>query len=78
MGFYIPMDQLTNMIKAALGGSKGGSEDGGAPPNRPPAPKRPTPEPPVKEPAEPLNEAMRARMLQEISRVVKKDELIKS
>ena len=74
MGFYIPMDQLTNMIKAALGGSKGWREDRGAPPNRPPAPKRPTPEPPIKEPTEPLNEAMRQRTLNEISSIVLKED----
>ena len=74
MGFYIPMDQLTNMIKAALGGSKGGSEDSGAPPNRPPAPKRPRPAPPIKEPTEPLNEAMRQRTLNEISSIVLKED----
>ena len=74
MGFYIPMEQLTNMIKVALGGSKGGGEDNNTPPNRPPAPKRPTPEPPIKEPTEPLNEAMRQRTLNEISSIVLKED----
>ena len=77
MGFYIPMEQLTNMIKVALGGSKGGGEDNNTPPNRPPAPERPTPpkrpSPEDRPEPEPINE-MRVRELKEISRVVIKED----
>jgi len=71
MGFYIPMEQLTNMIKVALGGSKGGDEDNNTPPNRPPIPPRPSPA--EKPTPEPINE-MRVRDLKEISGVILKED----